>query len=141
MTPLQEIRLLIADNTPGLYIISDDEINYLLDRNYSNINRTTLDAARIILFNLAQRSDTTVDILSIRGSQAAKSYKEALQLYIKDHNLNGLLNNLTPYVGGISKSDMALNKASPDNNYVKPPLSFSPDKSYEELVDSLNRDY
>jgi len=25
LTPLQQIRLIIQDNTPGLYIISDDE--------------------------------------------------------------------------------------------------------------------
>lgn len=125
MTPLQQVRLLVADNTPGLYIISDSEIEYLLEKNSDNVKKASLEAARIILFNLSMRGDTTVDIFSIRGSKAAQSYKEALQLYLKDPNLNGLLDNLTPYAGGISKSDMALNIATPDNNSVLPPVVFT----------------
>ena len=55
LTPIQQVRLLVQDNTPGLYIISDDELEFLLDRNNSNVGRASLDAAKVILFNLAQR--------------------------------------------------------------------------------------
>lgn len=124
MTPLQQVRLLVADNTPGLYIISDPEIEFLLEKNSASIKKASLEAARIILFNLSMRGDSTVDIFSIRGSKAAQSYKEALQLYLKDPNLNGLLDNLTPYAGGISNSDMQANNTS-DVNYVKPPVVYT----------------
>ncbi len=126
LTLIQQVRLNIGDNTAGLYIISDDEIQYLLDKNSNNVNRTSVEAARIVLFNLSMRSDSTVDIFSVRGSQAAKAYIEALKMYIHDPNLSGVLSNLTGYAGGISISDMQANDANLDNNIPVPP-SQSPE--------------
>ena len=113
---IQQVRLLTQDNIAGLYIISDDEIQYLLDKNNNNIERTSVEAARIILFNLSMRSDSTVDIFSVRGSQAAKAYIEALKMYIRDPNLSGVLSNINGYAGGVSISDMQANDANLDNN-------------------------
>lgn len=123
---IQQVRLLTQDNIAGLYIISDDEIQYLLDKNNNNIERTSVEAARIILFNLSMRSDSTVDIFSVRGSQAAKAYIEALKMYIRDPNLSGVLSNLTGYAGVISISDMQSNDANLDNN-TPVPASQSPE--------------
>ena len=36
----QQVRLLCQDNTLGLYIISDDEISFLLQRNNNSVDRT-----------------------------------------------------------------------------------------------------
>jgi hypothetical protein len=113
---IQAVRLLIQDNTPGLYVISDYEINFLLERNNQSINRTALEAARIILLNLAMRGDDTVDIFSIKGAKAAEQYRLALQLFLKDPNLNPALTMSQAYFGGVSKSDMELNDANLDNN-------------------------
>ena len=63
LTPIQQIRLTVQDNTPGLYIISDDELDWLLEKNNNNVARASIDAARIILLNLSQRNDETVDII------------------------------------------------------------------------------
>ena len=121
LTLIQQVRLNIQDNTPGLYILSDDEITYLLERNNDNVNRASVEAARIVLFNLAQKSDESIDIFSIRGSQAAKAYMEALKLYIRDPNLNQIGNNVQGYVGGISLADMQANDANTDNNiFINP---------------------
>lgn len=121
LTLTQQVRLNIQDNTPGLYILSDDEITYLLERNNDNVNRASVEAARIVLFNLAQKSDESIDIFSIRGSQAAKAYMEALKLYIRDPNLNQIGNNIQGYASGISLADMQANDANTDNNiFINP---------------------
>lgn len=127
LTLIQQVRLNVQDNTPGLYIISDDEIQHLLDKNNDNVNRASVEAARIILFNLSMRSDSTVDVFSVRSSQSAKAYIEALKLYIKDPSLSGVLSNLSGYAGGISIEDMQANDANLDNN-----IPVAPSKSPED---------
>ena len=122
LSEVQQVRLLIGDNTPGLYIIQDDEIEFLLERNNNNVNRTSVEAARVVLFKLSMdASDSRVDIFSIRSSQSAKAYMEALKLYIRDPNLNQVGNNIQGYASGISLEDMQANDANADNNIFVPP--------------------
>ena len=121
LTPIQQIRLTVQDNTPGLYIISDDEIAWLLEKNNNNVARASIDAARIILLNLSQRNDETVDIMSIKSSKAAENYRLALESFLKDPNSNPLYQNLKGYFGGVSISDMEANATNPDNNIVENP--------------------
>lgn len=121
LTLIQQVRLTVADNEPGLYIISDDEIEWLLEKNNDSVPRASLDAARIILLNLAQRGDEVVDIFSIKGKSAAEQYRLALELFIKDPNLNPLIGNLQGYFGGVSRSDMQANNDNCDNNIVENP--------------------
>lgn len=122
LSEVQQVRLLIGDNTPGLYIIQDDEIEFLLERNNNNVNRTSVEAARVVLFKLSMdASDSSVDIFSIRSSQSAKAYMEALKMYINNPNLNQVGNNLQGYVGGISLEEMQANDANLDNNiFINP---------------------
>jgi hypothetical protein len=115
---IEQVRLLVQDNTPGLYLISDEEIQFLLLRNYNSVDKTAIEAAKIILMNLSMRGDNSVDIFSIRGSKAAEQYRLALQLFLKDPNLNPMINNVKGYFGGVSKSDMEANDGNPDNNTV-----------------------
>lgn len=121
LTPIQQIRLTVQDNTPGLYIISDDELDWLLEKNNNNVAKASIDAARIILLNLSQRTDETVDIMSIKSSKAAENYRLALESFLKDPNSNPLYQNLKGYVGGVSISDMEANNANCDNNIVVSP--------------------
>jgi len=121
LTPIQIIRLTVQDSTPGLYIISDDEIQYFLDKNEGNLNRTSLDCARVILFNLSMRSDSVIDVLSLRSSKTAESYRLALQMFLRDPSMNPVLTNCQGYAGGISVSDMQANIDNTDNNYARVP--------------------
>lgn len=121
LTLIQQVRLNVQDNTPGLYIISDDEITYLLEKFNNNVDKASYQAAKIILLNLAQRSEETVDIFSIKGSKAAEQYRLALELFLKDPANNPLYQNLKGYVGGVSISDMNANNANCDNNIVVSP--------------------
>lgn len=121
LTLIEQVRLLTQDNTPGLYIVSDDEITFFLERNSNNVNRTALDTARVILLNLSMRSDSVVDILSIKSSKAAESYRLALMMFLKDPNLNSVLNNCQGWAGGVSLTEMQANVDNTDNNIVTTP--------------------
>ena len=80
-------------------------------------------AARIILLKLSQQTDETVSIFSVKGSKAAEQYRLALELYIKNPQLDPLYNNLQGYFGGVSLSDMSANNSNADNNIVENPGS------------------
>lgn len=121
LTPIQQVRLNVQDNTPGLYIISDDEITYLLEKYNSSVDKASYRAAQIILLNLAQRGDEQVSIFSIKGSKAAEAYRLALELFLKDPANNPIYQNLQGYFGGVSISDMEANNADLDNNIVENP--------------------
>lgn len=130
LTALDKIRIEIADNESGLYLISDDELEYLLAKNSNSIQRTTIDACRIILMKLSQRGDETVDIFSLKGGRAAAEYRESLKLFLRDSQLNSSI-SARGYFGGVSKQDMLDNSSNPDNNTVvklnsptKPSSSF-----------------
>ena len=120
-TDIQKVRIEVADLDPGLPLLADGEYTYLLEKNNNSIVRASVDAARIILLKLSQQTDETVSIFSIRGSKAAEQYRLALELYIKNPQLNPLYNNLQGYFGGISISDMQKNNTNCDNNIVVSP--------------------
>lgn len=120
-TDIQKVRIEVADLDPGFPLLADDEYSYLLEKNNNSIVRASVDAARIILLKLSQQTDETVSIFSIRGSKAAEQYRLALELYIKNPQLNPLYNNLQGYFGGVSISDMEANNANCDNNIVVSP--------------------
>ena len=120
-TDIQKVRIEVADLDPGFPLLVDDEYAYLLQKNNNSIVRASVDAARIILLKLSQQTDETVSIFSVKGSKAAEQYRLALELYIKNPQLNPLYNNLQGYFGGVSISDMDANNANCDNNIVTNP--------------------
>ena len=120
-TDIQKVRIEVADLDPGFPLLVDDEYSYLLEKNNNSIVRASVDAARIILLKLSQQTDETVSIFSVKGSKSAEQYRLALELYIKNPQLNPLYNNLQGYFGGVSISDMEANAANPDNNIVENP--------------------
>ena len=120
-TLIQQVKLEVADLDQAFPLLSDADYDYLLLKHNNSVVRAAVDAARIILLLLSQRTDETVDVFSVRGSKAAEQYRLALELYIKNPQLNPLYNNLKGYVGGVSISDMEANAANPDNNIVTNP--------------------
>lgn len=106
-TDIAKVRTEISDSDVNFPILSNDEIQYFLDKNSGSISRASLDAAKTILFKLAQETDETVNIFSIKGSKAAESYRQALELYIKNVSLNPLYSNAGAYAAGISVADAA----------------------------------
>jgi hypothetical protein len=125
LTTLQQIRYELGDVDVALPIMSDSEYEYFLEKNNNSVRRAALDAAKTILFKLSMKGDHSVDILSVKGSKAAEAYRMALQLYIKNPDLNTLLQNASGYAGGISVSDMQSNINDLDNNIVQSPINPS----------------
>ena len=125
-TLIQQVKLEVADLDQAFPLLSDADYDYLLLKHNNSVVRAAVDAARIILLLLSQRTDETVDVFSVRGSKAAEQYRLALELYIKNPQLNPLYNNLKGYVGGVSISDMEANNADLDNNIVENPGKTEP---------------
>jgi hypothetical protein len=118
---IHAMRIELGDTSPEFPIMSDDEYNYFLSKHDWNIRRAAMDAAKSIMLKLSMRTDETVDLFSIKGSAAARNYMQALQMYIKNPDLNALYDKVQGYAGGISKEDMQANDANLDNNIVKDP--------------------
>lgn len=120
---IQALRYELGDTSPELPIMSDEEYQYFLSKNDYVIRRAAMDAAKSIMLKLSMRSDETIDIFSVKGSSAAKNYIQALQMYIKNPDLNALYEKVQGYAGGISLSDMQANDSNLDNNIVKQPTA------------------
>ena len=118
LTLIQQIRLTVQDNVAGLYILSDEELDYFLSKNSGNVARASIDAAKAILLNLSMRTDDTVDALSIRSSKSAENYRLSLQMFLRDPNSSPYLQDVRGYVGGVSKADMQSNINTTDNNVI-----------------------
>ena len=121
---IHALRMELGDTDVTLPIMSDTEYRYFLDKNDWSIRRASLDAAKSILLKLSMRTDESVDIFSVKGTGTAKQYMQALQMYIKNPDLNQSLQNLQGYAGGISLSDMQANDAKSDNNSIIQPSTF-----------------
>lgn len=116
------VRYEVGDTEAGLYILDNTTLDYVLIKNSGSISFASIDAARMILLRLSITGvDEQIDILSIKGSKNALAYKEALQLYLRNPDLNPILRSVNPYAGGISKSDIATNLADTDQNTVVSP--------------------
>lgn len=115
------VRMELGDLEVGLYVLSDDELIYFIDKNTPSLQRATIDAAKTLMFKLSMRSDSRqIDVLSISGNaKTAAQWIAALKLFLTNPTLRGSTSNA--WAGGISKSDMAANIANSDNNAVLPP--------------------
>jgi len=121
LTDIQKIRLEVGDIDPSLPILADEEYEYFFEKNNFSVRRAAVDAAKTILFKLSMRVTERVDIFEIRGQQAATNYIQALKLYLRNPDLNAVLQNAGIYAGGISVSDMENNNNNPDNNiFISP---------------------
>ncbi len=121
MATIQDIRYELGDTSAEFPIMTDAEYQYFLNKNSNSLQRTAMDAAKSIMLKLSMRTDETVDIFSIKGSSAARNYMQALQMYIKNPDLNAMYDKVQGYAGGISLSDMQANDSNLDNNIVKQP--------------------
>lgn len=112
-------RYELADTDPAFPVLTDSEYSYFVDKHLGNLQKAMLDAAKTILFKLSMKPDEIVDVMSVKNSNAAVNYREALLMYInKTPNLRPAYYLSEAYAGGISKSDMLSNDSNSDNNSV-----------------------
>lgn len=118
MTPIEMVRTEIYDKDEVFPLLTDEEIQYFLDKNENSVRKASLDAAKTILFKLASYTYERVDILEHKGSDYFVQYKQALQMFIKNPEY-GSASFAGLYAGGISLQDIQDNMSNIDNNYVK----------------------
>lgn len=110
MTPIEEIKLEIGLNGDTSFLISDEEIQYFLDKHDGNKKRASLDVAKTLLFVLSRYThERSGNELEIWNNQWFEQYMQALKLYISNPSFSLAVSAAMPYAGGISKSDMAGN--------------------------------
>mgnify|MGYP001011303649 FL=1 len=130
LTDIQKVRVEVADVDAALPILPDSTYEYLLEKQNYSIPRSAMDACRIILMTLAQRTDESVDLFSIKGSKASAEYREALKIYLKDPYNNPVLQNCQLWVGGVSLSEMEANDQDPDTNNIFRPTESEQKPTY-----------
>lgn len=130
-----KVRYNVQDVEIGLYILPDETYEYILEKNSGSIDRSSLDAARMILLRLSLNSiDSQTDVLSIKTSKQAEQYRLALELYLKSPMLNPIIANAGGWAGNVSRTEMQANNTNPDN-YVtdlakQSDLSVYPDNPF-----------
>ncbi len=126
LTDIQKVRLNVGDTDVSFPFLVDETYSYFLENNNNSIDRASVDAAKAILFQLSIRSGAeTIDIFSVKNT-SPETYRQALELYLKNPNLNPLIRNLKGWIGGTSKSEMATNDATLDNNFIQSPSKDRP---------------
>lgn len=130
LTPVQQVRVEVADVDLTLPILPDSTYEYLLTKNNNSVARSSLDAARMILLSLSQRTDDTVDVFTIKGSKAASEYRQSLALFISNPSLNPILTaaNTDLVFGGTSVTKNKANTDNSDNVTVQTPGNVIPVK-------------
>lgn len=116
LTPVEEVKVMVGD-LGQTSILTDDIYDHFLEKYNNNTNRASIDAAKTILYYLASwpTRERTGDIEVWRNW--ASSYKDALQMFLKDAATNNF--NPIAYAGGISKSDMLANDQNNDTVQAK----------------------
>lgn len=112
-TLIEQVRLAVGDNGSDFQILPDDTYEWLLNKYNNNVNRSSLDAARYILFELTKFPTRERTGQIEVWNEWVNAYRKALELFLKDPTLQPFV--LMPYAGGISKSDMYLNDSEDDN--------------------------
>ena len=127
LNPIQQIRLEIALIGDAENLLSDEELQYFLDKHNGSVRRASLDAAKTVLFILSTRVHEKIEMLEIWGHTWFENYMKTLQMYINDPNYSIALESAKAYAGGISVSDIRSNINNPDNFVVDVDISIPKD--------------
>lgn len=134
-TDVQKIKLEIGLVAEASDILSDEELQYFLDKNNNSIKKASLDAAKTVLFILSQFTHERSDMLEIWGHAWFENYMKSLQLYLNNPNFSINIDSAKVYAGGISKTDIRSNIDNIDNFTVITDIGIP--KDYE-AVNSAN---
>lgn len=115
---------------PLQQLLQDEEADYYLARANGDVVQGSVQAARMILFKLAQNSRFRNDTLEVFADQY-KQWQQALQMYIAANDAESTkksigiaVNKAQGFAGGISVADYNANLMNADNNAVVPVVEF-----------------
>ena len=118
MTPIEEVRLEIGLLGQAYQLLSDEEVQYFLNKNNGNIRRASSSAGKTVLFILSQLVHTKASELESWDNDWFNNYYKTLQMYLNDPNFSFAINGAMPYAGGISVEDIRANVENYDNLVV-----------------------
>lgn len=115
LSDIQKLKLEIGLLGEAENLLTDEEIQYFLDKNKNVLQKASLDAAKTVLYILSQqvheRSGTELEIW---GHTWFENYMQTLKLYLTNPNFNVSARLARPYAGGISVVDARHNACSSD---------------------------
>ena len=118
LSPIEVVRLEIGLVGEAVDLLTDEEIQYFLEKNNDNVRKASVDAAKTVIFILSQRVHERASELEIWGHDWFNNYYKSLQLYLNDPSYSIAINSATPYAGGIGKKDIRENIDKFDNQVV-----------------------
>lgn len=118
MTSIEEVRLEIGLIGQAYQLLTDEEIQYFLNKNNGNIRRASSSAGKTVLFILSQLVHTKASELESWDHDWYNNYYKSLKLYLSDPNYSIALSGASPYAGGISVTDIRENVNNSDNFVV-----------------------
>ena len=96
-----QVRFLIGDTNSRDQLLLDGEIEWLLSQYNNNAMATAIRACETIMSKFTRMADESVGQVKISFSQKSKAY----QSMINQLRQRIAIEDMTPYAGGISKSD------------------------------------
>lgn len=109
---VDRVRLRIGDvNCPQ--ILEDATIEYYINRNSGNENRSYKELLTVMLFALSRFTRERAADIEVYGSEYFRQYYDAVKLALSSPDLNYVV--AIPYASGISRSDMATNQQDVDS--------------------------
>lgn len=116
LSDVEIVRLRIGDKSPSPFypLLSDDEIEYVLESVNDDINSAIKICATSAALTLAQmpKREYYDDLVEVETDP--KEYLKFLLAISKDP-MFALPSNLKPYAAGISKADLCASMNDPDN--------------------------
>ena len=135
LTPVQEIKLNLGLVGNAADILTDDELQYFLDKNNGSVKKASLDVAKTVLFILAQFTHEKNDILEVWNHTWFENYMKSLQLYLSNPAYSLAIDSAKAYAGGISITDIRNNIDNSDNYVLDVDVGIPKDG---EAINSTN---
>ena len=135
LTPVQEIKLNLGLVGNAADILTDEELQYFLDKNNGSVKKASLDVAKTVLFILAQFTHERNDILEVWGHTWFENYMKSLQLYLSNPAYSLAIDSAKAYAGGISVTDIRNNIDNSDNHVLDVDVGIPKDG---EAINSTN---
>ena len=135
LTPVSEIKLNLGLVGNAADILTDDELQYFLDKNNGSVKKASLDVAKTVLFILAQFTHEKNDVLEVWNHTWFENYMKSLQLYLSNPAYSLAIDSAKAYAGGISVTDIRNNIDNSDNYVLDVDVGIPKDG---EAINSTN---
>lgn len=108
--PIHEVRFLTGQTEESTSQIEDEEIQYLLDKNNGDVNKTSTDVLNTLLKKAAHAFDKTTGEVSESQSQRYQHLKELIGDPPKDDIELVIATPIGMHAGGLDSEEFALRK-------------------------------